>query len=210
MIYIDDETLSKMKRRARDPETGEVELIPATMTYEEWSKQQFRPMEEYRKRDLHRSSDRNQYEAYRSLLGREAPRSFLNFQTVKYENSVEYAKLKRDVSDKQLQKRLAKDDVRKKLHEGRQGKHISGHNNYKEGKSPLFLTMEECEKIVQQKAGTGKIIRDKRGRWRNMERVELDRIIGHNNGEPTDSITIRYSKDGAHIVPSTPSKKVKQ
>ncbi len=33
---ISAETLSKMKRRARDPETGKIYLVPASMTYHEW------------------------------------------------------------------------------------------------------------------------------------------------------------------------------
>lgn len=33
---IDDKALSKMKRRARDPETGELHQVPANMGYQEW------------------------------------------------------------------------------------------------------------------------------------------------------------------------------
>lgn len=36
IIYINDETLSKMTRIARDPETGKTYKVPANMSYEEW------------------------------------------------------------------------------------------------------------------------------------------------------------------------------
>jgi len=36
-IYIDEKTLEGLERRARNPETGEVEMVPATMTYKEWA-----------------------------------------------------------------------------------------------------------------------------------------------------------------------------
>lgn len=34
----DEETLARMKRRAYNPATGRLELVPATMTYQEWYK----------------------------------------------------------------------------------------------------------------------------------------------------------------------------
>lgn len=37
-IYIDEKTMEGLKRRARDPETGEVQMVPATMTWKEWKK----------------------------------------------------------------------------------------------------------------------------------------------------------------------------
>lgn len=36
-IYIDEKTLEGLERRSRNPHTGEVEMVPATMTYKEWA-----------------------------------------------------------------------------------------------------------------------------------------------------------------------------
>ena len=36
--YIDGRDYSKLQRRARNPITGETELVPANMTYREWYK----------------------------------------------------------------------------------------------------------------------------------------------------------------------------
>ena len=36
-IYIDEKTLEGLQRRSRNPHTGEVEMVPATMTYKEWA-----------------------------------------------------------------------------------------------------------------------------------------------------------------------------
>ena len=90
-----------------------------------------------------------------------------------------------------------------KLHEGRQGKHIIGHNNFHSGKSVIHGGMQAAQILITE--GTGK------GIWHapNKETVTFDRIIGtyvsENETRSTTTVgTIHYSKSGAHIVPSRP------
>lgn len=92
----------------------------------------------------------------------------------------------------------------KKVHPGRQGKHILGHNNYKNGKSIFSGTLDDAQKLIKEYSGTGQKINS------NSERVNFNRVIGKFVDEATGKAydttigTIRYSKDGAHIVPARP------
>ena len=92
----------------------------------------------------------------------------------------------------------------KTLNEGKQGKHIPGHNNYQEGKSELTISMFEASKLVDKYSGKGTPVGD------NKERVDFGQIIGNykdpntHNRVPTTIGIIHYSKSGTHIVPARP------
>ncbi|MFD1426801.1 polymorphic toxin type 50 domain-containing protein [Kroppenstedtia sanguinis] len=89
-----------------------------------------------------------------------------------------------------------------KIHEGKQGKHILGHNNYKHGKSILD---ENPNKLLDKYAGRGERVAQQKENFDTG-----DQIIGRwvdpktNNAYPTTRGTIHYSKNGAHIVPARP------
>jgi hypothetical protein len=55
---------------------------------------------------------------------------------------------------------------------GKQGKHIVGHNNYKEGKSILTISAESAQDLIGKYSGTGKRI------GTNRERIDLNTVIG--------------------------------
>ncbi len=90
------------------------------------------------------------------------------------------------------------------VHNGRQGKHIIGHNNYIEGKSIFSGTTNDANKLIKKFSGTG----NKKGP--NKELVDFGKTIGtyvdpqSNVHKPTTKGIIHYSKDGAHIVPARP------
>ena len=98
-----------------------------------------------------------------------------------------------------------------RIFEGRQDKHIKGHNNYenavKNGKNPSIFegTIEEAQKLTDEFAGKGQKIKP------DLERVNFKNVIGKffdiNKQQYIDTTwgTIRYSKDGVHIVPSNPN-----
>lgn len=92
----------------------------------------------------------------------------------------------------------------KKIHVGKQGKHIIGHNNYVKGKSILNISTEAAQKLINKFSGTGKKI------GTNREKVNFKRIIGKYvdpiTGKKYDTTvgTIHYSKSGTHIVPEKP------
>lgn len=99
----------------------------------------------------------------------------------------------------------------KKVHEGRQGKHIKGHNNYKESENKSIFdgSMEKAQKLIDEYSGTGV----KKGA--NKEAVDFKENIGTyidpktGKAYETTRGTIHYSKDGAHIVPAQPNSMIK-
>ncbi len=90
------------------------------------------------------------------------------------------------------------------VHEGRQGKHIPGHNNYIPGRSIFNGTAKDAQALIDKYAGTGTKYGD------NKELIDFHKIIGKyydlTTGKYYDTTRgmIHYSKDGAHIVPQRP------
>ena len=126
------------------------------------------------------------------------PKSFDKYQDMKYNDDIGYKDLKLRYS--------IKTEYNLKIHEGRQGKHIKGHNNY-DGKSYLIDGVDPQE-LVNEYAGTGRMVRDKKGIWTNKESVMCDSDLGYyidsksNTKTSTRRCFIHYSKDkGTHIVP---------
>ncbi len=94
-----------------------------------------------------------------------------------------------------------------KVHMGRQGKHIPGHNNYQPGKS--ILTADPLE--LARQAGTGRSLRDiPIGQPGSREIIDFGTVIGQHVDEVTGTATqtawgvITYGKDGIHIFPVRP------
>lgn len=84
---IDEETLARMKRSAYNPDTGRIEYVPANMTYDQWYEKYVQgnaKAEAQEKATKNSSSDREQYERYQKILGKTVPKSFADFQDMKY------------------------------------------------------------------------------------------------------------------------------
>lgn len=84
---IDEDELRNMKRRAYDPKTGRTETVPANMTYDQWYKKYVKgnaQAEAEEKSVQNAASDKKQYERYREILGKDAPKRFADFQEMKY------------------------------------------------------------------------------------------------------------------------------
>jgi SPP1 gp7 family putative phage head morphogenesis protein len=112
IAYFDDDVMEGLQRRARDPETGKTYLVPADMTYPEWKKS---VEEKYGAGTVDRArqisynghnirADREQYERYKAIFGKQFPRSFSAFQTLKYFNEAEWNRFK---SRAHLQEKLS-------------------------------------------------------------------------------------------------------
>ena len=92
----------------------------------------------------------------------------------------------------------------KKIHLGRQGKHILGHNNYQKGKSILNISTSDAQKLINKYSGKGRKIGTSR------ETVDFKKVIGKyvdpKTGKSYDTTigTIHYSKSGTHLVPEKP------
>ncbi|WP_339063573.1 polymorphic toxin type 50 domain-containing protein [Tepidibacillus marianensis] len=179
--------------------------------YNEWKKDRIEKIGDERwdiekKKTQRKSSDEQQYGTYLSVLGeKNMPKSLDEFQELKYSNSKEYEALKLKYNDQKLRDKIHSSDTNKKIHDGRQGKHIKSHHNYN-GKSFLLENIDP-QKLVNQYAGTGDLKRSKDGKWTKKEFIIAERIIGividPNTGieTPTKRFSISYSKDGTHVVP---------
>ena len=214
IAVIHREWLADMKRTAKDA-NGKVILIPANMTYQEWYDTYIRDNpagQAEEKKIKNRSADRQQHEKYRKILGDKVPESFVRFQDMKYNDTEKWEKVQLEYKDVQLQKKICSESYSKQIEEGKQGKHILGHNNYIEGRSYLTVDIKEVQNLVNKYAGTGKIQRDAQGRWNHKEIVNMQRNVGvykdlKGNELPTGVVTIHYSQKGVHIVPAKPKEK---
>ena len=96
------------------------------------------------------------------------------------------------------------DSFPKNLNEGKQGKHVPGHNNYEPGKSELTISMKKASDLVNKFSGKGTPV------GTNKERVDFGEVIGNykdpitGESAPTTIGIIHYSKTGTHIVPARP------
>ena len=101
-IPVIDETAGIGERRARDPVTGKVNLVPADMKYPDWYKQYVVDKHGQDKADLaqiqlrNQAADEKQHARYRGILGKEIPREFSKFQELKYTNIEGWNKAKGD------------------------------------------------------------------------------------------------------------------
>lgn len=116
--------------------------------------------------------------------------------------------IQKAIDDKieETRKYIKSDECIKKIQEGRQGKHIVGHNNY-DGKSYLTDGVDP-QKLVDEYHGTGDLkIKNAYKNWGKKEFIMSDKVIGYDvnilTGEitPTRYFSIHYSKRGTHIVP---------
>jgi RHS repeat-associated protein len=89
-----------------------------------------------------------------------------------------------------------------KIHPGKQGKHIPGHNNFKPGKSEL--THADPQSLIDRFAGKGQ--RNGQREWVDTGENVGNFIDQDGNSVPTTRITIHYGDDGmVHIVPAPPT-----
>ena len=207
---VDEEILKSMKRNAYDPEMGRTIKVPANMTYKEWYKQYVEGKAEAQEKAVKNAArDRRQFDAYQKVLGKDMPKHFADFQEMKYNESEKYENLKLAYQDAKLQEQIRSEGYPKSIEEGKQGKHILGHNNYIEGRSYLTIDIKELQSLVNKYAGTGELQRDRQGHWNHKEVVAIGKNIGvykdlKGNELSTDIATIHYSKKGVHVVPAKP------
>ena len=207
---FDEDVMGSLQRRARDPETGRTYTVPANMIYKEWKERLENAGKGYVFKQDYLYTDKEQYKRYKSVIGDKAGKTLDEFQKVKYNNTEAWNSIRTQYYDEKLKLRLRSDVTNKIVHEGRQGKHILGHNNYTESRSYLDSNIN-VQAIVDKYAGTGKILRDRKGKFTRKEKITAQEVIGvvkDLNGEekPTKSFLIHYAKSGVHIVPAKEDK----
>lgn len=193
-------------RWQRDPVTGKGS-VEKYQTFEEWRKDKVTPeVERELKIERATPSDKKLFERYKSILGNKAlPNKFADFQDLKYNKSEEWIQINLAYRDEILKNKIRSGSYNLSIHEGRQGKHILGHVDYRDGKSYL-LDVIDPQDLVNKYAGTGEIQR-RRGKWTNKELIIIDEFIGVNSSLDgtmpfTNRFHIHYSKAGVHIVPT--------
>ena len=207
-------------RLARDMD-GKNYKVPANMNYRAWyesmSEKEKGKYKINRKMTLNRSSDEKEYERNKAVLQDNAPKSLEEFQKLKYNNSSKWEELKLSYKDKKLQNDI-RNNYNLQINQGSQDKHILGTNNYKTElengrKKSYLLDNIDPQELVNKYAGTGKIKRNRNGKWTNKEFVEHNENIGYavnpetNEEILTNKFAIHYSKKkGTHIVPAKPKK----
>lgn len=119
---IDEEFDKNMKRRVKDPITGEYKIVQGHETYDQWYERTVKEqgkdtVETLEKKIKNKHSDKNQYERYKDILGKEnVPDSFDKFQEMKYNDKEEWSlmkKYKKSRSNGKLSAFSTFDDYRK-------------------------------------------------------------------------------------------------
>lgn len=170
------------------------------MTYDKWydkyvTSDPERLMEEKAIRNKY--ADKKQYEDYRIVLGKEAPRSLAEFQQIKYNDSNKW----HGIQDNYY--------VKSRLKDGRYGSTINPEkqaphmeSTKKDGKS-YFYDDVDVQELFDKYAGTGKIERTLKGIRTNKETIMTDTILGYDefSKKSVKGIKIHHSKNRTHIVP---------
>jgi len=93
------------------------------------------------------------------------------------------------------------DDFPRNIHSGQQGKHIPGHNNFTQGRSPLANGVNPQSLLNGVHNGAHPIIRMTP---RGQPVVNFGSTIGQFGGRNTQIGIIHHGRNGAHIVPANP------
>ena len=100
-----------------------------------------------------------------------------------------------DVVEKSIKTGSVKLDVNPQL----QKDHLE--SAHEEGKGYIVGGIEEARKLIDDLHGTGEPVKDAKGNWARKERVTANGSPAINeNGKPTGSLMIHYSKTGTHIM----------
>lgn len=160
--------------------------------------------------DLRQKPERQQVYRFDRKIGQKATQAgkkLVDKANQQYNKGSEEANVKAYQRDERMRKKI-REDYPKTILEGKQGKHLIGHNNYTEGKSYLTISLEEAQRLVDQYTGTGEIKRDSKEKWTHKEFITLDHVIGvvvdPETGKKTETrrCAIHYSNKGTHIVPA--------
>jgi len=153
-----------------------------------------------------RNRDFLEYGELKRLFGADMPyKSFAGYRSSRRAKSSNFSKIRTETLDLKKQEYIKSDRCNKKVNAS-QNKHFIDNKQYM-GDSYIVATMEEIQTIVDNFAGTGKILRTKNGRFNNKELIITNSKVGHvkskeGNWVETNRFIIHYSNKGVHIVPT--------
>ncbi|PTK70050.1 phage head morphogenesis protein [Staphylococcus haemolyticus] len=144
---------------------------------------------------------------------------FFNERKGKYQiqdNVLEKEKIQEKVK-KEMLDMVRSGKIKLDINPEKQNRHLLGHKSYEEYKlknlkngkaTPSFtlLTSDELNSLIIQKSGSGRLITDSKGIWKNKEIIDFGKIIGKDYIEgkfkTTKVGTVHYSKTCTHIIPN--------
>ena len=103
---------------------------------------------------------------------------------------------------------IKSDSTPKSVNRGHQNKHIKESSGYIEGRSYLYGSLTEAQKLIDRYHGTGEIKLSASMEWTHKEFIIADEPIGvwidNTTGKEyeTRRFSIHYGKKGTHIVPA--------
>lgn len=217
---FDDLTGTRIARKS----DGSSYYVDRNMKYSDWYDQYVKsdPSALAAEKSVrNQAADRKQFENYKAVLGKRAPKSLDDFQNLKYNNGDEWIDLKaryRAINH-------IRDRQNKTVLIGKQNKHIEGTNEFGQytkafkdkgefGPSRISIPPDEVQKLIDRYAGTG-MLNVKKGKWTGTEIITENRkiigtVVNNINGKATETsvFKIHYSSKGVHIVPDYPGKGV--
>lgn len=152
-------------------------------------------------RDNNRKVDIREYKKIVEVLGpQNAPISLAQFQELKYNDSERYEHL-RDVV--YIQEKFKNGTWLDKINPEKQARHIQ--STSLTGKS-YFYDHVDVNALYDKYKMTGFLETSRKGAQTSNEKVDLfeDRPLGIDvyTGKPVNAMTIKYSKTGAHLIPT--------
>ena len=131
----------------------------------------------------------------------------------KYNTDDEVYATRRFVMDHRIEQLIKSDAYSKEMRKKKQLNHYKDNPGYQEGKSYFTIPIEELEKLVLSKMGSGLKKRSSAGKWVEKERLDFDKAVGvwvekdTDRSIETNSVMVSYSKKkGWHVVPAKPRK----
>lgn len=189
MPDVDATTLAKIKRAARDPATGKSITVPGDMSYADWYKRFVQ--------GAHNDGGAKASNAVKDNVGEKVPMGAKELTPDKKSADEEKAE--------QIRTDIRNGVYPLTINAEKQSRHMPG-ENYVQGRSVITITLEELQELVNQFAGTGKILLNKNGEWKKQETVDFKREIGYTINKEgaitkTSKAKLHYSKTGVHVVP---------
>ena len=152
-------------------------------------------------RDNNRKADIQEYKKIFDVLGvQNAPISLAKFQDLKYNDGEEYERLKNVVY---IQEKFKNGNWLDKINPEKQARHIQ--STSPSGKS-YFYGHVDVNALYDKYKMTGFLETSRNGAQISNEKVDLfeDKPLGIDvyTGKPINAMTIKYSKTGAHLIPT--------
>lgn len=133
------------------------------------------------------------------------------------ENKVSEKGKLQEKAKKEMLEMINNGKIKVEINPEKQNRHLIGHKLYEEYKlknlrngnlipSYIILKNDELNELILQKAGSGKLVINRKGQWKNKEIIDFGKNIGKDyiDGKfiNTQWDTVHYSKTGSHIIPN--------